>query len=149
VIRPATPEDAPAVIRIYQESRAEAMPWLPDLHTPEEHLWWFGALLGGEAWVFDMDGAPVGYAAMKGDELHDLYVAPEAQRRGVGSALFERVQAAYPDGFRFWVFRDNTRARPFYDARGCVVVDSSEGDNEEQLPDVLYEWLPSRGEAEA
>ena len=120
------------------------MPWLPDLHTMEEHLWWFGALLGGEAWVFEIDGVPVGYAAMKGGELNDLYVAPEAQRRGVGSALFERVQAAYPDGFRFWVFRDNTRARPFYDARGCVVVDSSEDDNEEKLPDVLYEWRPSR-----
>ena len=145
MIRPATPEDAPAVIRIYQESRAEAMPWLPDLHTMEEHLAWFGALLGGEAWVFEQDGVPVGYAAMKDGELHDLYVAPEAQRRGVGSALFERVQAAYPDGFRFWVFRDNTRARPFYDARGCVVVDSSDGNNEEQLPDVLYEWRPSRG----
>ena len=70
---------------------------------------------------------PVGYAAMKGDELHDLYVAPESQRRGVGGALFAQVQAAYPDGFRFWVFRDNTRARPFYDARGCVVVDSTDG----------------------
>jgi putative acetyltransferase len=121
------------------------MPWLPDLHTMEEHLEWFGAVLGGEAWVFEQDGVLVGYAAMKDGELHDLYVAPEAQRRGVGSALFEHVQAAYPGGFRFWVFRDNTRARPFYDARGCVVVDSSDGNNEEQLPDVLYEWLPSRG----
>jgi ribosomal protein S18 acetylase RimI-like enzyme len=148
VIRAATPEDVPAVIRVYQESRAEAMPWLPDLHTMEEHLWWFGAVLGGEAWVYEEDGVLVGYAAMKDGELHDLYVAPEAQRRGVGSALFERVQAAYPGGFRFWVFRDNTRARAFYDARGCVVVDSSDGSNEEQLPDVQYEWLPSRAGAE-
>ena len=96
MIRPARPEDAPAVIRIYQESRAEAMPWLPDLHTMEEHLGWFGALLGGEAWVFEQDGVPVGYAAMKDGELHDLYVAPEAQRRGVGSALFEQRPGCVP-----------------------------------------------------
>ena len=144
MIRRATPEDAEVVARIFREARDEAMPWLPDLHTPEEDVGWFRGLLAGEAWIFEEGGEPLGYAAMKDGELHDLYVAPEAQRRGVGGALFAQVQTAYPSGFRFWVFRDNTRARPFYDARGCVVVDSSEDGNEEKLPDVLYEWLPSR-----
>ena len=32
VIRRAGPEDAEAVVRIFRESRAEAMPWLPVLH---------------------------------------------------------------------------------------------------------------------
>jgi len=149
VIRAATPADAEAVARIFREARAEAMPWLPVLHTAAEDVQWFRGVLAGEAWVFEDAGVPVGYAAMKDGELHDLYVAPGSQRRGVGGALFAEVQAAYPDGFRFWVFRDNTRARPFYEARGCVVVDSSDGENEEGLPDVLYEWLPSRGPAEA
>jgi len=111
VIRRATPADAEVVARINRESRAEAMPWLPDLHTPEEDVAWFRNTLAGEAWIFEEDGEPVGYAAMKDGELHDLYVAPGAQRRGVGGALFAQVQAAHPDGFRFWAFRDNTRAR--------------------------------------
>jgi GNAT superfamily N-acetyltransferase len=145
VIRPAGPDDASAVARIFRESRAEAMPWLPVLHTPEEDTAWFGALLAGEAWVYEEDGEPVGYAAMKDGELHDLYVSPGAQRRGVGSALFARVQEAHPDGFRLWAFRDNTVARPFYDGKGCVVVGSTDGDNEEGLPDVMYEWRPGRG----
>jgi putative acetyltransferase len=142
VIRPATPADAEAAVRIFRESRAEAMPWLPLLHTEDEDLAWFRAALAGEAWVFEEDGVPLGYAAWKDGELHDLYVAPSAQRRGVGSALFAHVQSLRPDGFRFWAFRDNTRARAFYDARGCVVVDSSDGNNEERLPDVQYEWRP-------
>ena len=108
MIRRATPDDAETVARINRESRAEAMPWLPDLHTPEEDVAWFRGLLAGEAWIFEEDGEPVGYAGMKDGELHDLYVAPDAQRRGVGGALFAQVQAAYPDGFRFWAFRDNT-----------------------------------------
>ena len=149
MIRRARPDDAEAVVRIFHASRAEAMPWLPLLHTHEEDMGWFGALLAGEAWIFEEDAEPLGYAAMKDGELHDLYVAPEAQRRGVGSALFAHVQSAYPDGFRFWAFRDNTVARPFYEARGCVVVDSSDDNNEEKLPDVQYEWRPSRGPAAA
>lgn len=150
MIRPATPADAEVVARINRESRAEAMPWLPDLHTPEEDVAWFRNLLAGEpAWIFEENGEAVGYAAMKDGELHDLYVAPGAQRSGVGGALLAHVQAANPQGFRFWAFRDNTRARAFYDARGCVVVDSSEDGNEEKLPDVQYEWLPIPDGAEA
>ena len=142
--------DLDSIVRIYRESRAEAMPWLPVLHTAEEDLRYFGdRLRSDEVYVFELDGQVAGFAVVQHDELDALYVDPGAQRRGVGSALFEHVQQARPDGFRFWAFRDNTRARPFYDARGCVVVDSSDGDNEERMPDVLYEWLPSRGEAEA
>lgn len=142
MIRTATPADAEAVVRIFRESRAEAMPWLPVLHTPEEDLGWFRAALAGEAWIYEEDGVRLGYAMWKDGELHDLYVSPDAQRRGVGSALFAHVQSLRPDGFRFWAFRDNWRARAFYEERGCVVVDATDGENEEKLPDVLYEWLP-------
>jgi GNAT superfamily N-acetyltransferase len=150
MIRRARPEDAETVVRIFRESRAEAMPWLPVLHTAEEDLVYFRGALAGEAYVFEAEGRVVGYAALRGDELHDLYVAPEAQRQGVGSALFRRVQEERPAGFHFWAFRDNTRARRFYEARGCRVIRETDGaDNEEQLPDVLYEWLPSHAGAEA
>jgi GNAT superfamily N-acetyltransferase len=140
VIRRGGPDDAPDVARIFRESREEAMPWLPVLHTPDEDLAWFAAALAGEAYVFEEDGRIVGYAVLRDDELHDLYVAPSAQGRGVGSALFDRVREARPLGFRLWVFRDNTPARRFYEARGCRVIGATEGDNEEGLPDVLYEW---------
>ena len=33
MIRRARPDDVEAVVRIFHESRAEAMPWLPVLHT--------------------------------------------------------------------------------------------------------------------
>jgi GNAT superfamily N-acetyltransferase len=149
LIRRAGPGDAEAAVHIFRESRAEAMPWLPVLHTEEEDLNWFRGTLAGEAYVFEEDGVVLGYAVLQGDELHDLYVVPESQRRGVGSALFARVREARPDGFHFWAFRDNIRARRFYDARGCRVIGASDGDNEEGMPDVQYEWRPTRAEAEA
>ena len=142
-IRRATPADAAEVARIFRESRAEAMPWLRVLHTAEEDEAWYRGRLGGEAWVYDLDGRVVGFALLREDDLDALYVAPEAQRSGVGTALFRQAQAARPDGFGWWVFRDNTRARRFYEALGgrCLYETDGAG-NEEQTPDARYEWRP-------
>jgi GNAT superfamily N-acetyltransferase len=150
VIRQATPEDAEAVVRIFRESRAEAMPWLPVLHTAEEDEAWYRGRLAGEAWVYDLDGRVVGFAVVREDDLDALYVAPGAQRVGVGSALFRRAQEARPQGFGWWVFRDNTRARRFYEMLGARLLYETDGaGNEEKTPDTRYEWRPSPAGGEA
>ena len=60
MIRHARPEEAEAVVRIFRESRAEAMPWLPVLHTEEEDLGHFAGALTGEAYVFEAVGEVAG-----------------------------------------------------------------------------------------
>jgi GNAT superfamily N-acetyltransferase len=144
VIRRGVPDDAPEVARIFRESRAEAMPWLPVLHTPEEEEAYFRATLAGESYVVEDDDRILGFAVLKEDELDALYVSPDAQRRGVGSALFHRAQEARSAGFSWWVFRDNVRAREFYESLGGRLLYGTDGrDNEEQTPDVRYEWRPA------
>ena len=143
MIRRAVAADAEAVVRVFQAARTGAMPWLPVLHTTEEDVGFFGRALAGEAYVFELDGAVAGFAVVGEAELDHLYVEPDAQGRGIGSALFALVAEVRPNGFRLWVFRDNTAARRFYEARGCRVVRGTDGaDNEERTPDVLYEWSP-------
>jgi putative acetyltransferase len=150
VIRRARPEDGDAVVRIFRESRAEAMPWLPVLHTAEEDRSWYSARLGGEAWVYELAGRVVGFAVVRDDDLDALYVAPEAQRRGVGSALFRQAQKARPQGFAWWVFRDNARARRFYESVGGRFLYETDGaGNEERTPDARYEWRPGSSSPEA
>ena len=143
MIRAAVPGDAPEVARIFRESRAEAMPWLPVIHTAEEDAGFYRGRLAGEAWVYEVEGRVAGFALVRDDELDALYVAPEAQRRGIGSALFRQAQAVRPGGFGWWVFRDNTRARRFYEALGgrCLYETDGAG-NEERTPDARYEWRP-------
>ena len=143
MIRRAAPRDAEAVVWIFRESRAEAMPWLPVLHTEAEDRAWYRERLGGEAWVYELGGRTAGFALVREDDLDALYVAPDAQRRGIGAALFRQAQEARPGGFGWWVFRDNVRARRFYESLGGRLLYETDGaGNEEKTPDVRYEWRP-------
>jgi GNAT superfamily N-acetyltransferase len=143
VIRDATRDDVEAIVAVFEPSFA-TLDFLPVLHTHEDHLGFFGRLVERADVFLHEDGAVRGFAALDGDMLSHLYVVPAAFGRGVGSALFAEATRRRPDGFTFWVFQANQRARRFYEARGCVPVRFTDGaGNEERTPDALYEWRPS------
>jgi putative acetyltransferase len=145
VIRRATPEDAPALADIHVRARSESMSYLPDTHSPEEVLAWIKEVMPQheEVWVAEDEGRVIGFFALSDDLLYHLYVYPELQGRGAGSALFDVVKELRPDGFRLWVFQRNMQAREFYEHRGMRVVELTDGlGNEEREPDALYEWRP-------
>lgn len=143
MLRRATPGDVDEVAALFRRSFG-ALTFLPTLQTPEEDRRHFGRVVeNAEVWVAEENGRLLGFAALAGDTLELFYVEPEAQGRGVGSAMLEHVKAQRPGGFTFWVFQQNERARGFYERRGCRVVRLTDGShNEEKHPDALYEWQP-------
>ena len=144
MLRPAQPDDVDSIVEVSTSSRGEAMPWLPVLHTPAESREHFARRIAGqEVWVAEEDGRVVGFASIGDGWLDHLYVAPDHQGRGIGHALFARAKESLPDGFRWYVFQWNDRARRFYEARGGVAIELNAAGGEEQLPDALYEWRPS------
>jgi GNAT superfamily N-acetyltransferase len=119
--------------------------FLPRLHSDEETRRWIRDELvpGHEVWVAELDGRVVGFAALSGDLLGHLYVHPDVQRRGIGSALLEVVKRERPEGIRLWVFQRNEDARRFYVRHGCRLVELTDGSgNMEKEPDARYEWRP-------
>jgi GNAT superfamily N-acetyltransferase len=145
-LRPAEAADAPDVADVFLSARAEAMPYLPDLHTHDETRSWIRdvVLPTYEVVVAEADGRLAGFAALDVDMLGHLYVHPDLQGRGVGDALLARAKELRPDGFRLWVFQRNSDARGFYERRGLRLVQLTDGEgNEEREPDALYEWKPS------
>jgi len=144
VIRRATRDDVDAIVAIYEPSFA-TLDFLPQLHTHDEHVAFFGRCVAqGEAYLLGD-----GFAILAGDMLSHLYVHPRAIGTGIGHALFEHAKTRRPDGFEFWVFQQNERARRFYEAHGATAVEFTDGSgNEERTPDVRYEWRP-RGPRES
>jgi len=145
-IRKATPEDAPALADIHVRARRESMPYLPDIHSPEDVLAWIREIAPQheQVWVAEDGKRVVGFFMLSDDFLYHLYVYPEHHGQGAGSLLFDRVKELAPDGFRLWVFQRNTQAREFYEHRGMQVIELTDGSrNEEREPDALYEWRPA------
>ncbi|WP_372618706.1 GNAT family N-acetyltransferase [Falsiroseomonas sp.] len=141
VIRPAEPEDAAAIARILRASIRAAMPWLPELHTPEEDLAFIAGqvLPQAEVWVAG-NPAPVGFVARRGEWLDHLYLAPSRRGEGIGRALLLQAMEGR-ERLTLWAFQRNHAARRFYERHGFRAVASTDGaGNEEKEPDVRYEW---------
>jgi GNAT superfamily N-acetyltransferase len=139
VIRRATEDDVEEIVAIFEPSFA-LLEFLPTLHTHEEHLGFFAERVrDDEVYILGR-----GFAILHDDWLGHLYVHPDEIGTGVGHALFEYVKTRRPDGFQFWVFQRNERARRFYETHGAVAVEFTDGSgNEEQTPDVRYRWTSS------
>lgn len=144
-IRAATPEDADVIAEVFIASFG-TLTFLPQLHTDAETFDFIANKVVGEQEVLvaERHGGIVGFVAMThGNFLEHMYVHPDSQGRGVGSALLMRAKQRMPDGFRLWLFQQNTQARRFYERHGLRAIEFTEGaGNEEQMPDALYEWRP-------
>lgn len=144
LLRPATGDDLPALAELYLRVRAAAVPAMPPgVHSDDEVRAWVGGwdVSAWDVWVAESDGVPRGYAVVAADWLHSLYVAPEAAGQGIGGALIDLVKGIRPGGFCLWVFESNTPARSFYEHRGLVDLERTDGSgNEEKSPDIKMAW---------
>lgn len=139
-IIPARSLDAGAVGHILSVSN-DAMPWLPRVHSAAEEIKYAGEMIEA-GWVrVAMTGDTViGFIARHESEIYALYVLPDAQDKGVGTALLKDAMASC-DRLALWSYDANGRASHFYALRGFAEVDRTDGSgNEASLPDIRYEW---------
>lgn len=142
-IRVAVPDDADALTSLFLAARRQAMPWLPEVHSDVETLWWMGNVVLRElsVRVATQDGAIAGFAAIQPGWLDHLYIAPARQRAGLGTLLLAEARRIGGDPLRLWVFQRNLAARAFYRRHGFVEEELTDGAaNEEREPDVRMIW---------
>jgi GNAT superfamily N-acetyltransferase len=134
--------DMDAAARVLRIAFDRALPTLAGLHTPEEDRWFFRerVFTTCEVWgTFDAD-AMTGLLAFRDGWIDQLYVLPEAHRRGLGTTLLQVAQNSF-DRLQLWTFQRNAPARRFYEARGFALIQLTDGArNEEKEPDALYLW---------
>ena len=145
-LRRATLDEMSDVARLYRHTVRTSLPFLPEMHTPEEDIAFFSERLyvTTEVWLaVDEAGDIEGYIAFKPDFIEHLFIRPASQGQGVGVMLLAKAMAASRE-LSLWTFQKNARARRFYERHGFAVVMETDGqDNEEKEPDVLYRWRRS------
>ena len=89
--------------------------FLPKLHTDDETRGWIRDVMfpAHAVWVAETSSGVVGFGAVHDDLLGLLYVHPEHQGQGIGTALLDVVKRERPHGFDLWVFQTQ---------RGCAPV---------------------------
>ena len=106
--------------------------WFEEVVLPTRDVWVAGSIHGAMALM-----------VLDHEWIDQLYVDPAATRMGIGGALLDRAMRQRPDGLKLWTFQSNLGARRFYERHGFVAIATSTGDNEEQAPDVCYQWRPA------
>jgi GNAT superfamily N-acetyltransferase len=134
--------DMDAAAAVHRAAFDQVLPWLTGLHTPEEDLQFFRERLFAtcEIWGAADGSALVGIIAFREGWIDQLYVLPTAQRRGIGTRLLAVAQDRFAR-LQLWTFQRNTQARQFYESRGFVLVEETDGSGNEELePDARYLW---------
>jgi len=159
-IRAATVEDAGAISHVHVESwRAAYEGIVPEAYltslSEEEHvpMWRNWLSLGTQAFVAAMDGEVVGFvcggqireSVQDYDaELFTIYLLPQAQGHGLGSALLKTLaDALHAQGFKSmvaWVLLDNSSSA-FYRKTGALPVSQKETQiGSVMLPVIAFGW---------
>ena len=104
----------------WRASHAEiCAPAFLSVHTEERQQEYLRKKLQGGSWIFLLtDDIPVGLVAVTGNQIEDLYVLPDQQGRGYGTALLVHAIRECAGTPTLWVLETNRRAIRFYERHG-------------------------------
>lgn len=95
-----------------------------------------------DIWLAVEESLIKGFIAIQGSYIDRLYIDPEFQRLGVGTALVQHARELHPAGLQLCTHQQNRRARQFYEKLGFVAVRFGTSPPPESVPDVEYRWQP-------
>ena len=120
-IRPFIESDRPLLKEIYLEARRKTWTWLDAAQWERDD---FDSVTQDESiWVAELFDQPVGFASVwtQDNFLHHLFVSPNVQSHGVGSALLQYVQCQFTGTGSLKCLLDNRHALTFYQRHGWYI----------------------------
>jgi ribosomal protein S18 acetylase RimI-like enzyme len=149
--RGALLSDADTIADVYLASRKAFVSYAPLAHSDDEVRGWISGVLipSGGVTVAVVSAAVVGMLAISHADgygwIDHLYLLPTATGRGIGGQMLDLAKKQLGTPIRLYTFQENVGARRFYERHGFHAIAFSDGaDNEENCPDVLYEWNGAR-----
>ncbi len=116
--------------------------WMPRVHSRRdvEHHYRTAVLAARSVFVAEEEGVVIGFIARDAaDLITALYVDAAARGQGTGTRLLNAAKENRPQ-LALWTFVINRDARRLYMREGFTETRRTIGENEEGLPDILYEW---------
>ena len=118
IIRPATESDRPFLRTLFLRARKLSWPWAnAEVFNLEDYD---AATLDEQVWVADIDGHRAGFASVwqQDNFLHNLFVDPDWQGHGAGSALLKHVHTTFSSTGALKCLVQNEKALQFYRHHG-------------------------------
>jgi ribosomal protein S18 acetylase RimI-like enzyme len=146
-IRPYHPQDFHAVVILWRIAREKS---LPDFQRVKGYFFhqdmeYFTQqiLPKNQIWVAEADGTLAGFMAMQGEFVDQLFIHPDFQRRGIGTAFLDLAREKSPKHVWLYTLQINGIARGFYEKNGFVAEVFGISPPPESEPDIQYHWRPS------
>ncbi|MDQ3618858.1 MAG: GNAT family N-acetyltransferase [Actinomycetota bacterium] len=143
VLQPGSQRHANDIGDVFLAARQQALTFLPALDADDEcriRSWIRDTVLPTTVvWVAEVDGRVAGFFSLDGEKLKHLYVHPRFHSQQIGTALLQHARSLAPLRLELYTFARNEGARRFYERHGFRAVAFGQ-ENEENEPDVLYEW---------
>ncbi|MBY4678977.1 GNAT family N-acetyltransferase [Marinobacterium arenosum] len=130
------------VTELWRVSMQQAI-GIPPLHSFESQAYFLRELLPQSHRLFVAieieTGESVGFMAADSKSINQLYIHIDHQNRGLGRAFVELAKGSSEGSLQLRTFEVNKNAQRFYQRHGFKAI-GGDCDNEEGLPDILYQW---------
>ncbi|WP_260858518.1 GNAT family N-acetyltransferase [Fictibacillus phosphorivorans] len=142
-IIPYIPEYAEQTVKMWRDSKFKAI-GVNEIHSFESHIYFLKNILIKEFIVelAIVNEKVAGMIAYHQSEISQLYVHNHFQQLGIGKILLQRAKEQSTGRLTLRTFEVNKNAQRFYEKNGFTVIGRGH-ENEENLPDLLYEWKAS------
>ncbi|MBE1275371.1 GNAT family N-acetyltransferase [Enterovibrio baiacu] len=134
-------------LRMWRESKEFAL-GTAETQSLESHRYYLNRVLAACNDIYlakeKQSGRVLGMIATDGESITQLYVAPDAQRQGIGSCLVELAKETALKGLMLYTVEINQQAREFWQKQGFIECDTKTIESDEGMFDVLCEWQPNK-----
>lgn len=133
MIRKSCKEDIDRIAEIWLYTNIAAHDFIPSQYWENHFELVKEMFLDAELYVYEDNGTIQGFVGLSGHYIAGIFVAAEAQSRGIGSQLLDYVKNLKKT-LTLSVYQKNTRAVSFYQREGFEIqsegIDESTGEKE-------------------
>jgi GNAT superfamily N-acetyltransferase len=134
------PKYASKTVKMWRDSKEQAIDQ-KEIHPFENHVYFINHILP-ERFQINLaviNEKVVGLIAYNKTEINQLYIHVDHQGIGIGEALLNIAKKHSSGSLTLYTFEKNKNAQRFYEKHGFIIIGRGT-ENEENLPDILYEW---------